>query len=99
MITALPYSQLMDFEWDGAKDKQNKEKHGVSFEYVTRAWLDPYYLEWQDTRKNYGEARFIRLALIGNYLYFVSFTHRLDIIRLISARRANKKEKKIYEAA
>jgi len=89
----------MNFEWDEAKGQQNLEKHGVTFDYAMRAWLDPYFKEWQDTRKDYNEDRFIRLALIENYLYHVSFTYRDDVIRIISARRANKKERKEYEAA
>jgi len=87
----------MDFEWDEAKAKKNLKNHSVSFEYVTRAWLDPYYKEWQDQRKDYGEDRFVRLALIENYLYYVSFTYRGNVTRIISARRATKPERRKYE--
>lgn len=89
---------VKEFEWDEVKAESNFKKHGVAFEHASGAWLDPYYKEWQDTRRDYDEARYIRLAIIENHIYHVSFAYRSDVIRIISARRALKNERREYEA-
>jgi len=53
-------------------------------------------LIWQDTRRNYGEARMIALCAIGERLYCVVYVDREDARRIISLRKANNKEKILY---
>jgi uncharacterized DUF497 family protein len=86
----------MDFEWDEAKAHQNFAKHGVSFEYATRAVLDPRGIAVDATRPEDGEERTKLIAQIDGVLYTVVLTVRGSVIRLISARRSNGPEEKLY---
>lgn len=89
------------FEWDAAKARSNLRKHGVSFELATRAFADPFAWTEQD-RVEHGEHRWQTLGLVeGQVLLLVAHTVRDDedgteIIRIISARRAEPKERKRY---
>ncbi len=85
------------FEWDKKKAKSNKEKHGLSFPEATEIFKDPKRRTKQDTRHEYGEDRFVTVGKISKGLSSVVHTPRKDKTRLISARRANKKEKKWYQ--
>jgi uncharacterized DUF497 family protein len=86
----------MEFEWDDLKNKANLAKHGISFEEAIEIFDYPMY-EMVDNRADYGEIRYIG---IGRNQYFVIFTvvytERGEAIRIISARRATKQEKKLY---
>ena len=85
----------MQITFDEAKDTLNKNKHGLSlFEAEKLEWDDA--LIWQDTRRDYGEVRMIALCAIGERLYCVVYVDRNDSQRIISLRRANNKEKKLY---
>lgn len=90
------------FEWDPAKAESNLRKHRVSFEIATRAFADPFAMSWQD-RIEGGEYRWQTLGLVEGYLLLlVAHTFRdddegVDVIRIISARRAEPKERKRYE--
>jgi uncharacterized DUF497 family protein len=53
-----------DFEWDEDKAARNYAKHGVSFETATLAFEDPFALEWIDDREDYGEERYVVLAMV-----------------------------------
>ena len=85
------------FEWDEQKAERNQSKHSVNFPFATRVFDDENRLTVLDYRYDYGETRYITLAKIENRVYVVAFTLRLSNIRLISARKANKKEVKRYE--
>jgi uncharacterized DUF497 family protein len=65
------------------------------------AWKDPLSQAWIDEREDYGEERMLRLSLVGNMLLYVCYTETKDdgdeVIRIISAREATKRERKIYE--
>ena len=87
----------MGFEWDEAKRQRNIECHGVDFVDVVPLFDDPGADVFEDTRKNYGEQRFILLGVILGRLFQIVFTRRGDRIRIISARRGNKREERIYE--
>lgn len=77
--------------YDVAKDAVNKEKHGVSL--TDAAFIDwDAALIWQDTRQDYGEARMIALAPIGERLYCAVYVDREDDRRIISLRKANYRE-------
>jgi len=86
----------MLFEWDDRKAAQNIAKHGVPFEYAVRVFLDPHRLDSEDTRRDYGEERWLTLGRIDDRLFVVAFTPRGNTIRLISARKANEREQRKY---
>ncbi|AWK14572.1 BrnT family toxin [Candidatus Fukatsuia symbiotica] len=90
------------FEWDQTKAESNIKKHRLSFETAIRAFADPFALVEQDRIEN-GEHRWQALGLVEGYLLvLVAHTIRdneddIDVIRIISARRAEPKERKRYE--
>lgn len=85
------------FEWDEQKAEYNYSKHSVNFLFAARVFDDENRLTVIDHRYDYGEIRYITLAKIESRVYVVAFTLRSSNIRLISARKANKKEVKCYE--
>ena len=98
----LHYERMIRFEWDPAKARANRRKHGVSFEIAVHVFDDPDALVEQD-RIEGGERRWQTLGLVGGILLLlVAHTVRSEdggdeIIRIISARRADRKEKERYE--
>ena len=90
------------FEWDAAKAQSNLSKHRVSFEIATRVFADPFAMVEQDRIEN-GERRWRTLGTVdGHLLLLVAHTVRngedgAEVIRIISARRADSKERKRYE--
>lgn len=88
----------MHFQWDPQKARANLAKHGVSFEEAMRAFLDPLSVTILDPDHPESEDRFV---LIGQSpagrLLVVVHTDRGDAIRLISARRATRRERRTYE--
>lgn len=85
----------MRITFDEAKETLNNRKHGVSLSEAEKLeWDDA--LIWQDTRRDYGEARMVALCAIGERLYCVVYVDRNDARRVISLRKANNKEKKLY---
>ena len=86
----------MNFEWDDKKAQKNLKEHGVSFEKVTVLFLNNKRLISVDRRNDYGEERFITLGMVEKRLHVVVYTERGGSIRIISARKANKKEQKRY---
>jgi uncharacterized protein len=86
------------FEWDIEKAKQNLIKHGVSFEEAVAVFYDPISATFDDPTHSIGEYRFITIGLSSkNRLIVVSHTDRDNNIRIISARLATTKERKIHE--
>lgn len=88
----------MIYEWDPQKAARNLRKHGVSFEEGT-VFLDPLALTFDDPDHSMGERRFITIGLsTGPRLLFVAHTDRgEDRIRIISARRAKRRENHEYQ--
>lgn len=86
----------MVFEWDDRKAAQNVAKHGVSFEYAVRIFLDPLRLDSKDTRRDCSEERRLTLGRIDERFFVVAYTPRGTVIRLISARKANEREQRKY---
>ena len=81
------------FEWDEAKRSANLAKHGIDFVDVPEMFGGPM-LVVPDARKDYGEARQIGFGFINRRLVTVVFTRRNpETIRIISARKANDREK------
>ncbi len=85
------------FEWDKDKNRTNLEKHGIAFEDVLSVFMDHEALTLQDRRKDYGEPRYVVLSPLEDVLLHVTFTVRGGRIRLISARRASRREKRDYD--
>jgi uncharacterized DUF497 family protein len=88
----------MQFEWDERKAAKNRLKHGVSFEEASTAFGDPLSITIEDPLHSEDENR---LVLIGKSEWFntlvVVHLEKKDTIRIISARKASKKERKVYE--
>jgi uncharacterized protein len=89
------------FEWDPVKARANKRKHGISFEIALHVFEDPDALVKQDRIED-GERRWQTLGMVaGILLLLVAHTVRLEeedeVVRIISARRADRKEKQRYE--
>jgi uncharacterized protein len=89
----------MEFEWDSGKAEANLRKHRVSFEDAARVFLDPQRIETVNDRENYGEDRWKTVGLVEPALLAVVYTVRGkdgNLIRLISARKADAHEREQY---
>jgi hypothetical protein len=89
------------FEWDEAKADKNLRKHGISFELARQVFLDPCALVEQE-RIGDGEPRWRTIGLVGGMVVlFVAHTTeeqgQHEIVRIISARRATRKERIRYD--
>jgi uncharacterized protein len=88
----------MEFEWDPDKAVRNLAKHGVSFHQAATIFGDPLALTFSDPDYSDEEDRFLTFGRSADgRILVVSHTDREDRSRIISARRATRKEKKIYE--
>jgi len=83
------------FEWDAEKAQINKQKHGISFDQALRVFEDENRLEEIDEKHSENEIRYITIGRVNDILYVV-YTERAENTRLITARRANKKERTRY---
>ena len=81
----------MQFVFDSGKDATNLGKHGLSLAAAAELSWEAT-LVWIDDRADYGEVRVVALAPIGDILYFVAFVDRETKRRIISLRRANRRE-------
>ena len=88
----------MHIAFDPEKDDTNLSKHGVSLAAAARLNWDAA-LAWIDDRADYGEMRIVALAPIGDRLFFVVFVDRENSRRIISLRRANRREINHYVRA
>ena len=92
----------MKFQWDAKKEKINIKKHGVSFEQASYVFADRFALSKFDDEHSNDEDRWILLGRsIHETLLLVVHTFRdvdgLEVVRIISARKATKKEKQAYQ--
>ena len=85
----------MRIEFDPTKDASNQLKHGVSLAMAAELDWDAAWV-WVDERVEYNEMRMIALAPKTAILYYVAFVDRGDVRRIISLRRANRREVKHY---
>ena len=90
------YIWLMDFEWDPAKARSNLAEHGVGFSDVETAFYDQHAISMPDPGAS-AEERFILVGMDALGKIVVVYTYRGNSIRLISARKATKSERKSYE--
>jgi hypothetical protein len=90
------------FEWDEKKAEINFRKHGIRFEEAARVFDDPFALSDQDRIEN-GEQRWQTIGMVGGcLLLLVAHTVRLEdegieVVRIVSARRVDRKERRRYE--
>ena len=88
---------MLEFEWDDVKAQANLHKHGVSFEEARLAFNDPHAIELLDDRYDYGENRYVLIALVGNRVLSVVYADRGDDrVRIISVRPADRVETDDY---
>ncbi len=93
----------MHVEWDENKNKENIKKHGISFEEAEDVFDDPFHISIMDRRFDYFEERWItigytksrKIIVIGHLYYLME--NGEEVIRIIMARKATKKEKEQYE--
>ncbi|MEA3360260.1 MAG: BrnT family toxin [Thermodesulfobacteriota bacterium] len=84
------------FEWDAKKNKQNQEKHGVSFELAQHAFSDPDRIIAEDLNHSKKEQRYYCFGKVGDGIITVRFTYRGSVIRIIGAGYWQK-GREIYE--
>lgn len=82
------------FEWDNNKNRSNQKKHGISFEDASDIFNDNDRIQYQETRD--GEKRYKIIGKAFEAIITVIYTMRDLIVRIISARRSNKDERKAY---
>ena len=87
----------MQFEWDDAKSKATRKDRGFGFEEAAGVFLDPCRFTFPDERNDYGEPRWVTFGEIEGRLFAVAYTMRGDTIRIISARKANARERRRYD--
>jgi hypothetical protein len=88
----------MEFEWDPSKAARNLAKHGISFYEASVVFGDPLAFTYDDPDHSRDEQRFLTFGHSSDgQLMVVAHTNRSDRIRIISARRANRRERKAYE--
>lgn len=85
----------MKFEWDENKSRSNKQKHGIDFQSATELWHDKDRIEIQTSFPD--ENRNILIAETESKLWVAVFTLRNGTARIISVRRARKKEAALYD--
>jgi hypothetical protein len=84
------------FEWDRKKDEANRKKHGIGFAEAKEIFDEPV-LTRRDDRRDYGESRLISIGVLSDVaVIVVAHTGRSGRIRIISARKANRIERKVY---
>ncbi len=87
------------FSWDDRKNKTNQKKHDVSFEEAQTAFFDENSIEYYDPERSQDEDRFLMLGLSYQLrILVISYSIRKEgtEIRIISSRKATKKEQKVY---
>ena len=88
----------IQFEWDEAKSARNEAERGFGFEYASIIFKDEVLVD-EDTRRDYGEQRFLATGKVDERFIVVVFTRRSDRIRIISARIAKRRERDAYREA
>lgn len=86
----------MEFEWDDAKDRANRAKHGIGLAFGALVLADPDVLSVVDDRRDYSEARTISLGAVAGRVYLVVHTRRNERVRIIGVRKANVREQERY---
>lgn len=85
-----------DFVWDAAKAAANRRKHGVRFEDAATAFLDPLFVTTDASRNDEARDAIIGFDHSGRLLFVVHIEIEGNHIRIVSARRAERIEEKLY---
>jgi uncharacterized protein len=99
----MPHEAVYEFQWDPAKAQSNVRKHGVSFDQAAKVFLDELALTVYDEANSHNEERWFTLGFdAGGSLLAVAHTYEITgltniRIRLISARKATRRERFAYE--
>lgn len=87
----------MQFEWDVTKNHENQRKHKIDFADVQTVFASPM-LSTPDVRIDYGEDRWVGIGFLLDLVVVVVWVEQTDeVIRIISARKANRLERELYE--
>lgn len=88
----------MRFEWDLKKTANNLRKHGISFKEAATVFGDPLSMTFEDPDHSINEERFVTIGESRQRrILVVAHTDRRGVIRIISARKATRRERKFYE--
>jgi uncharacterized protein len=88
----------MEFEWNPDKAESNYKKHGVSFEEAATVFKDLLSITFPDPKHSIGENRYVIIGISRfGQLLIIAHTDRDETIRIISARKATKIERRFYE--
>jgi hypothetical protein len=90
----MPYT----FEWDPVKSARCLRERKFDFFFAAQVFLDERRITAVDDRRDYGEPRYQTVGAIEGRAFFVAYTVRGDVIRIISARRANEHEEDAYRS-
>ena len=94
----LDLSKITGFEWDQGNIDKSFKKHGITPNEAEEVFLDEDILLLKDIKHSQQEGRFKAIGKIARgSILFLAFTVRRNKIRIISARDANKKERRLYE--
>lgn len=85
----------MDFEWDEAKSERNQVDRNLPFALAINLF-DGQTIELSDSRREYGEARMQAVGMVGGLIVLCVYTDRGPVRRIISLRRANRRERDAY---
>jgi uncharacterized DUF497 family protein len=85
----------MEFEWDQAKHAKTLHERGFGFDDAARIFARPVLI-WEDARRDYGEVRFRAVGETTGDVLHVAFTWRGNALRIISVRRASRKEAQLW---
>ena len=97
ICTMLDLRNIVGFEWDKGNTEKSYKKHGIRPREAEELFLDEHVLLIEDARHSQKEKRFIAIGKIEQKLLFSIFTLRNSMIRIISVRKANNKERRRYE--
>ena len=84
------------YEWDAAKNQSNIAKHGIDFADAPRLFERPMLVR-RDRRRDYREHRWIALGDLDGIVVVIVYTRRRRRVRVISLRRANHRERQVYQ--
>lgn len=85
----------MEFEWDEQKSERTRRERGFGFAEAVMIFAGPV-LEWEDRRQDWGETRILAVGAVGDDVLAVVYTDRGSRRRIISARKARKKERQAW---
>jgi len=96
----LDLRNIVGFEWDKGNVDKSYQKHGITPNEAEEVFLDPEQLIFEDDKHSRKEKRFTIIGKIKeSNILFLSFTIRKNRVRIISVRKANRKERRKYEQA